>query len=358
MYAGHGTRFLNLKAHAKNDPRVDCAYRSVTGWAEGGTIERLPLVPAALKGRARAVAEAVAFAAFPRPDAIWTAAATAVTPYLWSQTGRWRRPLVLDLDWTHEQQEALAPLYYGRPPKRGLRRAAAGLLERALWRGVTLFTPWSRWAADSLRRGGIHERRIRVIPPGVDLRLWTPRPRLFSDENGPLRLLFVGGDFQRKGGDILLEVFQTRLTGRCELDIVTRDHVDAPAGAWVHRAEANSSRLAELYASADLFVMPSLAECFGISTLEAMASGLPVVVSDAGAAREIVDEGGSGWLVQPTPEALARTLEGALARRSELQAMGLRGRAIVEARFDGRANDRAVIDAVLEAIEVFKGGER
>ena len=358
-YAGHKTRFLNLETYSREDPRIKPRYRRVTGWIEGGRLESLPLVPKAMKGRARAVLEAAALAAFPRPDVIWMdeSAGQAAPLYLWSQLGPLRRPLVLDLDWTLEQQEALAPVYFGRPPKRGVRRAQARLQERALWSAVTLFTPVSRWVADSLRRQGVREDRIRVVPPGVDLELWRPAQDQPSEINGRLRLLFVGGDFVRKGGDILLDVFRERFAEHCELDIVTRETVASALGVRLHRAEPGSPLLQELYARADIFVLPTRAECFGVATVEAMASGLPVIIGDVGAAREIVDDGETGWLIEPTALELARALETALERRERLRAMGRRARLIAEARFDVRASSCATVDALLEARALFWGDD-
>ncbi len=350
MYAGHSTRFLNLEAHTKHDPRIRPTYRRVTGWVDGGTIERLPLLPAALKGRARAALEASAFATLPRPDVIWSSAREAVAPYLWTQLGGLRRPLVLDFDWTLEQQEALAPIYFGRPSKRGIRLAIARLQERFLWRSVTIFTPWSQWAADSLRRQGVQDERIRVIPPGVDLDEWRPQPKAARKNAGRLRLLFVGGDFARKGGDILLDVFRARFADSCVLDVVTRDAVEPSPGVRIHQAQPNSPLLKKIYARADLFVLPTRAECFGIATVEAIASGLPVIVGDVGGARDIVDDGETGWLIEPAADGLAPALEDALRRRETLPAMGRQARQVAEERFDGRANDWAVVDVLLEAL--------
>jgi glycosyltransferase involved in cell wall biosynthesis len=357
-YAGHKTRYLNLQAHSRHDARIRPTFRCVTGWEEGGMIERVPLVSVAVKGRARAVLQAAAFATLPRPNVIWTGVHEVVAPYLWAQLGHLRRPLVLDLDWTLEQQEVLAPAYFGREAKRGWSLGAARLLELALWRSVSLFTPWSQWTADSLRRQGIPDDRIAVLPPGVDLEQWQPRPELRPSDDGPLRLLFVGGDFARKGGNLLLEVFQKRFSGRCELDIVTREAVAPLPGVRVHRTEPNSVLLRELYARADLFVLPTRAECFGIATLEAMASGLPVIVGDVGGVRDIVGPEETGWLIEPTGEALTMAIEQALANRMKLKAMGREARRVVEERFDGRRNDGLLVELLVEQAARHRQGRR
>jgi glycosyltransferase involved in cell wall biosynthesis len=350
-FAGHRTRFQNLKGHSSHDARIRATYRHQNGWRNGGVIERLPFLAGTVKGRLRTVMECAPFAMLPRPDVIWTSAGLALTPYLWCQLGRLRRPLVRDLDWTLEQQEALAPMYYGRRPRQGLALALLRLEDRLVSRSVSLFTPWSRWAADSLRRQGIGDERIRVLPPGVDMEQWQPRPGRRPAREGPLRLLFVGGDFARKGGPMLVDVFREHFAGRCELDIVTRDPVMPPDGVRVHRAEANSPLLRDLYARADLFVLPTRADCFGIAAVEAMASALPVIMSDVGGARDIVESGNTGWLIEPAHRPLAAAIEHALEIRDHLPILGQRARRVAEQRFDGKRNDALLLDLLIEAAE-------
>ena len=105
------------------------------------------------------------------------------------------------------------------------RRKQIDAAERALWSTVSLFTPWSDWAAGGLRAKGVSDERIMVLPPGVDLDLFKPPATGRLVTEGPLRLLFVGGDFERKGGPLLLDALRGPIAGRCELDVVTRDDV-------------------------------------------------------------------------------------------------------------------------------------
>jgi len=331
----------------EDDPRLDATWRLVTGWKSDALMERMPLVPRSVVGRLRATVETLPLLGVPRPEVIWTSAGTDLAPLAWSLLGPLRRPLVLDLDWTLDQRELAAPFYFGRPARTGVVATLNRARERAVWDRVKLFTPWSRWAADALRNRGVEDARIRILPPGVDLDRWQPAPQgPRPSGTAKLRLLFVGGDFQRKGGDLLLAVMRGPLGEHCHLDIVTRDAVPPTPGVTVHRLEPNAPALLELYRHADLFVMPSLAECFGIATIEAMATGLPALVSNRGASGEIVEHGRSGWLIEPTEQDLHDRLSAILDDRGCLPVMGGLARTTAVARYDGRCNDRQVADIV------------
>jgi glycosyltransferase involved in cell wall biosynthesis len=88
-----------------------------------------------------------------------------------------------------------------------------------------------------------------------------------------------------------------------------------------------------LLANADVFVLPSYSENFGIVVAEAMAWGRPVIASTGTPWKEIADVG-AGWWVKPEEDALAQALHEALGKgREQLDAMGAKGRALVEHRY-------------------------
>jgi glycosyltransferase involved in cell wall biosynthesis len=95
-------------------------------------------------------------------------------------------------------------------------------------------------------------------------------------------------------------------------------------GRVVRRASAeHETVMSELYPRADAFVMPSLAEGFGFTNVEAMSMGLPVISSDIGPMREVIVPGRTGVLVPPGDVAsLAESMLGLVADRDAAATMG------------------------------------
>lgn len=103
--------------------------------------------------------------------------------------------------------------------------------------------------------------------------------------------------------------------------------------------QPNTPRLLDLYHQSDLFVLPSLGECFGIATVEAMGTGLPVITSDVGGVADIVDVGRNGFIVPSNNvQELGRAIASVFADEQRRAAMGLQSRQIAEQRFDVRRN--------------------
>ncbi len=84
----------------------------------------------------------------------------------------------------------------------------------------------------------------------------------------------------------------------------------------------------------DIFVLPSLSECLPLSVLEAMAAGVPLVVTNVGGNSEIIDDAHSGYIVPPAnSDALAEKIIALLSQSDLARAMGLRARKTISERF-------------------------
>jgi glycosyltransferase involved in cell wall biosynthesis len=148
------------------------------------------------------------------------------------------------------------------------------------------------------------------------------------------RALFVGFEFERKGGLVLLDAWPQvrRHVPDAELVIAgprRSPRRNLPAGVrWVGRSDREA--LSELYRSASLFVMPSRFEPWGHVFLEAMGHGLPCIGTRSCAMPEIIDDGVTGRLVAAgEPEPLAETLVELLADPAKMAQMGRAGYQIV-----------------------------
>ncbi len=109
------------------------------------------------------------------------------------------------------------------------------------------------------------------------------------------------------------------------------------------------AELVALYAEAEAAVVPSLYEGFSLPAIEAMACGLPLVATTAGALPEVV--GDSALLVPPgDPRALADQLDSLLADAGLRRSLGERGRTRVRSRFTWEATARATVQRYLDVI--------
>jgi glycosyltransferase involved in cell wall biosynthesis len=155
----------------------------------------------------------------------------------------------------------------------------------------------------------VPQERITVAPPGTDR---AARPNKAAPGAGPVALLAVGALVPRKGYDILIEAlaglvdlpWRLTIVGDCSRDGATHARLLADIaryrlGPRVAIEDAvPDERLAALYASADLFVLPSRYEGFGMAYAEAIAHGLPVIGTTAGAIPDTVPAA-AGILVPP-----------------------------------------------------------
>ena len=344
-HLGHYTHALNLRQII--DARADIQARWVTvQFAETEQWwEHLPFnaVREALRGR-REVAAGFA-GADPDVSVFNTQVPAAIGP------SRARaRPFVLCSDVTPKQLDALAVDYEHRVDRTAIVRWAKYRWNRFVFGRAAAHAPWSHWVAGSLMDDyGVDPERIEVIPPGVDTRLWTPA----AHDDGMVKILFVGGDFTRKGGDILLDAFATLPPGSAELRIVTKSAIKTIPGVTLYTGLCpNGEELRELYRTSHIFVLPSRSETFGIAAIEAGAAGLPLVVADVGGLGDLVIDGVTGFVVRPGDHddlvgALRRLVADADLRRG----LGAEARRRVERDFDIRHNADRLVNLALRCIQ-------
>ena len=260
-----------------------------------------------------------------------------------------RIPTVVSMDATPRNFDTVGGPYSHRSGP-VLAEMAKRLVNQRAFNAATRLITWSRWAAQSLESDyGIPATRISVIPPGVDCHLF--RPREHEARRGRPRVLFVGGAFERKGGLVLLDAMR-RLMGRAELDIVTgSDPISIPPGLEVtvhHGLKPQSAELVGLFRRADIFVLPSLGECFGQVIAEAMACRLPVVATRVGAIPELVTDGGTGFLVRPgSSRQLGDALEALVESPALRAAMGGAGLGVARHAHDAAQNNQAILDLLV-----------
>jgi glycosyltransferase involved in cell wall biosynthesis len=254
-----------------------------------------------------------------------------------------RVPTVISVDATPMNIDSLAAAYrHHRQPK--LVEAVKRLLvSRALSLGGA-FVSWSEWAKQSLVKDyGVAAEKVLVVAPGTDIGMFRKaQPR----RPGPARILFVGGDFIRKGGDVLLEAFHRRLRGKAELHLVTGYPVPSHQGVYTyHGLGPNSEALVDLFSAADIFALPTRADCLAVVLGEAMASSLPIVTTSIGAHPEAVVHGRNGLIVEPGDvESLADALECLVEDPALCRRVGEQGRALAEERFDAHRNALRVVE--------------
>ncbi len=175
-------------------------------------------------------------------------------------------------------------------------------------------------ARDTYLEAGVPAAKVHALMLGADLDLFTPGafPPGGARGDGAFVFLFCGATIRRKGFDLLLEAF-ARIAGELP---TARLRVVGPRGdaAADLRQGAGGGRgvevsgpvsqpeLADELRAADCLVLPSRNDSFGMVVPEALACGLPVLVSDMVGAKELVDPGRNGWIV-PAGDA------GALAER-------------------------------------------
>ncbi len=288
-------------------------------------------------------------------------------------------------DWSRPTQGSLIviqPWEYGVLPQQWVDDA----------RNVDEFWVPSEFVRKCYVDSGVRAERVHVVPNGVDTARFHPgAPPLKLSTNRRFKFLFVGGTIHRKGPDVLLRAYLEAFTAQDDVCLVIKDFggdsvysgqtfearikaaqalPNAPEILYLNE-EWPPEKLPGLYTACDALVHPYRGEGFGLPVLEAMACGLPVVVTEGGPTDEFVPRdlacrvkasrrrigreisgmklAGEGWLLEPDVPSLVEHMR---ALEADPGAARIRGRALAAHAREHASWDRMAEIAVRRILEV------
>jgi glycosyltransferase involved in cell wall biosynthesis len=229
--------------------------------------------------------------------------------------------------------------------------AAERLIYRAGSRRTPFFLPVSRGVARELAEfHRVPEDRMSVIPNGADLERFNPSHRdamlaacrsRYGLAPEDFVLLFVGGEWKRKGLDHAIDAMARIPDPKVKLLVIGWD-----ADIDRYRAQARSlgvgarivfggftADVHQCCAAADLFVFPSCYEAFSLATIEAAASGLPVLAAKVNGTEELIRPGENGEFIPRDGRSIAEAVMRLAADTGLRARMGRRAREIAEREY-------------------------
>jgi glycosyltransferase involved in cell wall biosynthesis len=344
---------------------VSVVYMEVRPTGNEGQLERIGagldlVADRRLDGRVRGVRRVIASR---RPDIVHTMLFEAD---LAGRLAAWRAPGCSPIVLSSIVNTSYDPVRFADPNVRPWKLQAVRMVDGWTARNLTdhfhaISCAAKNAAVESL---DIDPNRVTVVERGRDRsRLGDPSPERRARARARLGLsqdarviVTVGRQEFQKGHGYLVRAFDrlARTRPDAELLLVGRrgrksEEIDAQmASSRYHdriRALGHRDDVPDLLAAADVFALPSLYEGFGCAAIEAMALGLPVVASNLPVMHEVVEDGGSGLLVQPgNVEAFAAAIGQLLDNPEARRRFGDWGRQLFLEQFTAERSHRRMIE--------------
>ena len=364
---GHKTHGQNLEKNVDRDPSVTAVW----GFPEqvtSGLGSKIPVyksnwtVQAGLQSR-KMIAQMQRQA--PLDGLFFHTQVTAVLAQNWMR----QIPSVVSMDATPRQYDRLGQFYEHETGPSWLEQKKYQL-NVDCYRTAKHLVTWSDWAKQGLiDEYGVPPEKITTIPPGVNVTEWKrPLAPLTSDASKPVKILFVGGNLERKGGLVLLDAFQrirqhvvATADGQTpvpeiELHLVTKDPIEPQPGVTVyHNMRPNTPELKALFHQSDIFCLPTFGDCLPMVLSEAGAAGLPAISTDVAAIPEIVHHDHTGLIV-PAQErdALMSALLTLITQPELRRSFGEQAFNQIQAQYDGEQNAQRLIALLKQTINEAK----
>lgn len=158
----------------------------------------------------------------------------------------------------------------------------------------------SHWLKDYLiKHTGLPAEKVHYIGAGINLDI----NRITNEKRYGNKILFVGRDFYRKGGDLVVKAFQNLQSEMPEAELYVAGpktkpkEIDENAQGIFFLGDISYEDLSRYFNKCDIFCMPSRFEPFGLVYIEALVYGMPCIVNNAFAMKEVIKDGFNGYLI-------------------------------------------------------------
>ena len=219
-------------------------------------------------------------------------------PVAWLKT---KIPIVF---WTDATFSSMVGYYFNDLSKGAIRNG--NKVEKQALENCRLAIYCSPWAANSaINDYGVDPNKVHIVPFGANIENGATAEFSIKKAAGPVNLLFVGKEWERKGGSIAVDtLFELEKAGiPATLTIVGCRPPKQPHTKNIQVYEFLDKNIKEefdilnkLYRAADFFLLPTRSECFAIVLSEALSFGLPALTTNTGGLSSIVDDGINGFL--------------------------------------------------------------